>query len=94
MTKVYRWIRVDRFRGTRDISQLDCYPFNYHKGNKDEFMSMLQKRGAKYNEIVRSKDGATQMRSYKGDALSDQRNAIKISDESTVSNLLNFYVFY
>ncbi|MCJ1417781.1 hypothetical protein MMC32_004126 [Xylographa parallela] len=83
MTKVYFWIQIKKFRGTRDISQLECYPCKFHKGDEEEFMSTLRKRGAKYNRIVRSKDGATQMRHYEGDALSDQRNAIKSSDEST-----------
>ena len=86
MTKVYFWIQIRKFRGTRDISQLECYPCKFHRGDEEEFMSMLRKRGAKYNEIVRSRDGATQMRNYEGDALSDQRNAIKSSDESTVRN--------
>ena len=89
MTKVYFWIQIKKFRGTRDISQLECYPCKFHKGDEEEFMSTLRKRGAKYNRIVRSKDGATQMRHYEGDALSDQRNAIKSSDESTVTNPLS-----
>ena len=89
MTKVYYYLPIERFRGTKDINQLPCYPIKYHKGGADEteeeLCKVLKKRGAKYNKIVRSKPGATQMYSYNGEAVSDKRSVIRSIETDAVS---------
>ncbi|MCJ1252166.1 hypothetical protein MMC30_009405 [Trapelia coarctata] len=88
MTKVYHFLYIDKFSGTKDINQLTYYPLEYYKKgaeDREEHITMLRKRGEKYDKIVRSTTGATQMYAYKGDALSDKRNAI----QSTKGNIDN-----
>lgn len=78
MVKVYYFLSIDRFWGTKDISQLFCYPLQYHKDESPEDLcKMLRARGSRYNKIVRSKPGATQMYLYDGVALTERRNVIK-----------------
>ena len=94
-TKVYYFLPIDKFQGTKPINQLgtkdnqiNVYPLKYHKeGTKEdqeELCKMLQQRGAKYNKIVRSKPGATQMYAYNGDALSDRRSVIRSKESDSV----------
>ena len=88
MTKVYYYLPIEKFRGTRDINQLPCYPIKYHRGtneNEEELCKGLKTRGAKYNKIVRSKPGATQMYSYSGEAVSDKRSLIRSMETDGVS---------
>ena len=89
MTKIFYYLPIERFRGTKDINQLPCYPIKYHKGGTDqdeqELCKMLNTRGAKYNKIVRSKPGATQMYSYNGEAVSDRRSVIRSLENDAVS---------
>ena len=81
MTKVYYEIPVELFWGTKDIGQLPCYPLEYYQdGNEKEIDSLcntLRVRGEKYNRIVRSKAGASQMYVYGGPALSERRSVVK-----------------
>ncbi|EED20799.1 26S protease regulatory subunit, putative [Talaromyces stipitatus ATCC 10500] len=78
MVKVYFFLSIDRFWGTKDINQLFCYPLQYHKDESpDDLCRMLRERGSLYNKIVRSKPGATQMYLYNGVALAERRNVIK-----------------
>ena len=86
---MYYFLPIEMFRGTKDINQLPCYPIKYHKGgaNEDEegLCKELKARGAKYNKIVRSRPGATQMYSYNGEAVSDKRNVIRLIETEAVS---------
>ncbi|KAL9118250.1 MAG: hypothetical protein Q9187_005206 [Circinaria calcarea] len=70
MSKVYYWLDIEKFRGTKGINLLPCYPIKYHKDgtseDEEELLKVLKMRGAKYNKIVRSGPGSTQMYSYKG----------------------------
>jgi hypothetical protein len=63
MTKVFYDITINRFWGTKDISQLACYPLeSYMDGSEKEIESLckdLRQRGLKYDKIVRSKTGAS-----------------------------------
>ncbi len=81
MTKVFYDIMIDRFWGTKDISQLACYPIQYYMdGSEKEIEKLtmeLRERGAKYNKIVRSKSGASQMFNHNGPALSERRSVVK-----------------
>ena len=95
MTKVFYLLPIDKFRGTKDINQLPCYPIKYYKNGTpedvDELCKAIKTRGIKYNKIVRSPPGATQMFSYNGEAVSDRRNVIKSTENNGVSieSLLN-----
>ena len=88
MIKVYYNLPIDKFRGTKDINQLPCYPLEYYKNGTPEeiaeFCNTLKKRGVKYKEIVRSRPGATQMYSYNGEAVSISRSIIKSMDRNEV----------
>ena len=83
MVKVYYSISIERFRGTKAVNELICYPIKYYKDEAGQYKSeedlcnMLLERGRKYNKIVRGPKGATQMHQYKGNALADRRNAIR-----------------
>lgn len=90
MTKVYFWLGIEKFSGTKDINQLACYPLKYHKTDQEGLKKTLEERGIKYDKIVRSKTGAKQMYAYNGEALSERRNAIRLSDEDTVRNPSHF----
>lgn len=89
MTKIYYYLPIDRFRGTKDTNQLPCYTIKYHKGgssdDEEELCKKLKIRGAKYNKIVRSKPGATQMYSYNGETVSDTRSVIRPTENDAVS---------
>ena len=89
MTKVWYLLPIDKFRGTKDINQLPCYPIKYYKegtsGGEAELRKQLKARGARYNRIVRSEPGATQMYSYKGEAVSDRRSVINSTENEAVS---------
>ena len=93
MIKIYYSLPIEKFRGTKDIDALPCYPLKYHKtGNSEEgegegIRKTLRERGAKYNKIVRSRPGATQMYEYKGEAVSNRQNIIKSTDNDEVSFL-------
>lgn len=88
MVKVYYCLPIKRFRGTKDINELLCYPVIYHKdGNiKDieDLLATVQDRGAKYNKIVRCKPGATQMYAYDGEALSESKQIIRSAEDDLV----------
>jgi hypothetical protein len=92
MIKVYYWLIIERFWGTKPINQLFCYPLEYYKdrskGEIEEFCKVIRDRGAKYNKIVRSKSGATQMYMYDGVALSERRSVIKARVRDTVGSLI------
>ncbi|PMD53937.1 P-loop containing nucleoside triphosphate hydrolase protein [Hyaloscypha bicolor E] len=81
MTKVFYDINIDRYWGTKDISQLPCYPLEYYMDGSEKEIEILckslQDRGAKYNKIVRSPSGASQMYIYNGPALSERRSVVR-----------------
>ena len=80
MIKVFHWLHLEKFRGTKEISQLACYPIKYYGNGNPEAVENLKKdirkRGSRYNQIVRSMSGATQMYFYKGDAMFDGRTIV------------------
>jgi hypothetical protein len=90
MTKVFYDIMIERFWGTKDISQLACYPLEYYMDGSekeiDGLCKQLRDRGAKYNKIVRSKAGASQMYIYNGPALSERRSVVRKEGKDQVSN--------
>ena len=89
MTKTYYNLPIEKFRGTKDINTLRCYPIKYYKSGASEEIAGLYKslkqRGAKYNKIVRSKSGATQMYSYDGEAVSNRQSAVRFRDDDEAS---------
>lgn len=84
MIKIYYWLSIEKFSGTKDINQLSCYPIQYYKTGQEELKEALRARGLKYHTIVRSKTGASQMYAYNGDALTDGQNAIRSVIGNTV----------
>jgi hypothetical protein len=97
MTKVFYDINIDRYWGTKDISQLPCYPLEYYMdGSEKEIESLcksLQDRGAKYNRIVRSPSGASQMYIYNGPALSERRSVVKKDSKDQASSISTDWSF-
>lgn len=93
MIKVYYWLSIERFWGTKPVNQLFCYPLEYYgdgtEKEREEFCKTIRARGTKYNKIVRSKSGATQMYIYNGAALSERRSVIKARINDTVRSLSN-----
>jgi hypothetical protein len=89
MTKVFYDITINRFWGTKDISQLACYPLeNYMDRSEKEINSLrenLKERGLKYNRIVKSKTGASQMYIYDRPALSERRSVVRKRGKDQVS---------
>jgi hypothetical protein len=82
MVKVYYFLPIERYWGTKDIDQLFCYPLQYHNDDKEELCKSIIARGERYNAIVRSEAGATQMYKYDGPALSERRSVIRKKRES------------
>lgn len=89
MMKVFYDIMIDRFWGTKDISQLACYPLEYPMdGSEKEIDSLcknLKERGMRYSKIVRSKTGASQMYFYDGPAVSERRSVVRKMEKYQVS---------
>ena len=84
MVKAHYWVTTNRFRGTREINKLPCYPLEYYKdGTKtsQDFCAVMSRRGAEYNKIVRSAPGATQTYMFTGNALTEWRSVIKADGE-------------
>lgn len=93
MVKVYYCLPIKRFRGTKDINELLCYPVKYHKdGSIENLFAKTRDRGAKYKRIVQSKPGATQMHAYNGNAISESQQIIRSADDDSVSILFLFSV--
>ena len=84
MTKVFYDITINRFWGTKDISQLACYPLDSEK-EINSLRENLKERGKKYNRIVKSKTGASQMYMYDGPALSERRSVVRKRGKDQVS---------
>lgn len=84
MIRIYYWLSIERFSGTKDINQLSCFPIQYYKTDQVQLRKMLGDRGLRYHDIVQSKPGASQMYAYNGYALSNGQNAIKFVNESFV----------
>ncbi|KFY47983.1 hypothetical protein V495_01707 [Pseudogymnoascus sp. VKM F-4514 (FW-929)] len=88
LVKVWYYIVIDQFQGTKQVSELVCYPLEYYKDDGGEYKSkealcdMLIDRGSRWNNIVLGKKGKQQMYQYKGQALADARNTIRQSEES------------
>ena len=86
MVRVYYELSIDKFRGTKDINELECFPIMYYKNaageyNKEELCQTITAREKKYVEYVNCPQGATQMHSHDGNAVSERRNAIKTEDD-------------
>ena len=77
-------ITINRFWGTKDISQLACYPLDSEK-EINSLRENLKERGKKYNRIVKSKTGASQMYMYDGPALSERRSVVRMRGKDQVS---------
>lgn len=90
MIKVYYELSIEKFSGTKDINQLSCYPIQYYKSGQEELKKTLRARGDKFNRIVRSKTGASQMYTYCGDVVSDGRSALKFVSEYPARNSVLF----
>jgi hypothetical protein len=95
MTKVYYQIPIERFWGTKDINQIPCYPLEYYSDGTEEqieaFCISQRARGAKYNRIVRSQPGSSQMYVYDGPALSERRSVVKKSNRDNVNATAGSY---
>ncbi len=91
---MYYDIAIDRFWGTKDINQLVAYPLEYYlDGSEKEIDGLcktLRDRGAKYNRIVRSKAGSSQMYVYGGPALSERRSVVKKKTKDNVRTSPSF----
>lgn len=71
MVKAAFDFRIEKFRGTKDISSLFCYPLKYYKEENGDFdQNLLIKRGQKFVELCTVKKGAEQMFSYDDEAQS------------------------
>ena len=86
MVRVYYALTIEKFRGTKDINQLECYPIEYYKDaageyNKAALCKTIKERGKKYVTYVKCKQGAAQMHTHSGNAVSERRNAIKTDNE-------------
>lgn len=84
--KIHYDFAIERFRGTKDINQLDCYPIKYHTDSSGvnqeaELRKTISERGKKYRSFVQCKEGAEQMHIHKGLAVSEQRNALRLEGE-------------
>ncbi len=88
MIKAYYWLGITKFRGTKEINQLSCYPVEYYRDRseaaKEELFKTMKARGDRYSRIVRSKPGATQMYDYKGEVLSERPSVISAGDDGSV----------
>lgn len=90
MVKAYYDISIDKFRGTKLVNELLCYPSLYYKDEnaviktEEALLTKLAERGQKYDKIVRGPKGAGQMFEYNGDALADRRNVIIQRDNERV----------
>jgi hypothetical protein len=95
MVKVYYSIEIERFRGTKSINELACYPLKYYQDensaikNEGELIRSLVNRGKTYDKIVRGPKGAKQMYAYNGDALADQRHIIRQNKNEQVRTSIN-----
>jgi hypothetical protein len=91
MVKVHYLLPIERFRGTKNINKLLCYPVDYHKDGsekeREELFAAARERGAKYNKFVRRKPGATQMYAYDGEALSESQQILRSAEDDLVSIL-------
>ncbi|EXJ63456.1 uncharacterized protein A1O5_11505 [Cladophialophora psammophila CBS 110553] len=73
---------LERFRGTKEISSLFCYPLEFYRdenGNFDQSLrNELVKRGQWFLELCKT-TGAKQMFEYDGQALSSRRSLARTS---------------
>jgi len=89
IVKVWYYLKFERFRGTKPISELVAYPIEYYKdkdehskadfSSKDDLINHLIDRGTTFDQVVRGPKGASQQHKYDGDALADRRNVIKVT---------------
>ena len=92
MVKVYYSIAIDKFRGTKPINELICYPTKYYNDEsadakiktESDLLESLIIRGRSYEKTVKGPKGASQMYQYNGEALADRRNAIKQANDHPV----------
>ena len=93
MVKVYYNILIKKFRGTKPVNELVCYPTLYYKDEnvainpEEDLLTKLAERGQKYDKIVRGPKGAEQMFEYNDDALANRRNVITQRDNEQVCYL-------
>jgi len=82
IVRVYHNIAIERFRGTKPINELTCYPAGasqIRSADSEAFdlsqlFRVLVERGKKYEKIVKSLQGASQMFDYHSKALSHERD--------------------
>ncbi|KIW91000.1 uncharacterized protein Z519_08783 [Cladophialophora bantiana CBS 173.52] len=76
---------LERFRGTKEISSLFCYPLEFYRdenGNFDQSLrNELVKRGQWFLELCKT-TGAKQMFEYDGQALSSRRSLARTSPDA------------
>jgi len=86
--------RIDKFRGTKDINSLPCYPLKYYRDDQgkysgDELMERLRVRGERFCQLNRAKRGADQMFEYNGyEALLHDRSVLVLYHYSLCIQLL------
>ncbi|KIY04112.1 uncharacterized protein Z520_00804 [Fonsecaea multimorphosa CBS 102226] len=73
---------IEKFRGTKEISSLFCYPLEYFRDEKENFDQSLRKelleRGKWFLEVCQT-TGAKQMFEYDGQAFSSRRSLARAS---------------
>ncbi|CAG8955733.1 hypothetical protein HYFRA_00010999 [Hymenoscyphus fraxineus] len=80
MVKVFYLFKIDRFRGSKSISELEYYPLEFD-ANKDDLIVKTKERSQKYVKYVSVKPGASQKFIYKGDAYGDTRKVSAVGDD-------------
>jgi hypothetical protein len=83
MVRVYYNIAIERFKGTKPILELACYPVRNHQ-SRDELFARFVRQGRLYERIVKSRPGASQMFCYTGKVLSHDRDFMGRNNEDTV----------
>ena len=97
LVKAFFEIHIERFRGTKPINELPCYPLEYY-GTDDgrfqdqaELRKMLIERGTKFYKTVKVPKGASQMKNHEGPALSERQGGVGARTESArSSNFIDF----
>jgi hypothetical protein len=83
LARVNVTFRIDKFRGTKDISTLQCFPLEYYRDENgnfsgDQLIEKLRARGKRFCEVNKVKRGADQMFEYNGfEALLNDRSVLE-----------------
>jgi hypothetical protein len=92
IVRVYHNIAIERFRGTKPINELTCYPAGAYQmrsadseaSDLSQLFRALVERGKKYEKFVKSLQGASQMFNYHGKALSHERDFMGRNNDDMV----------